>query len=241
MPPHAANLISYGVPFRLLADTPELLAQALPLVPHATHPDPRSNPEAQIFPITLATLATLQQDLMVHVANFAPDHVFLHAGVVAVGGRAIVLPGPSFAGKTTLTSALVRAGATYYSDEYAVLSPQGLIHPYTRDLQVRRPGSEAQTPTPVTHFGGSPGTHPIPAALIAFTEYLPGAAWSPTAVTPGLAVLEMLRHTIPVQRTPSRVLASLTALVAPARLLKSYRDEAPEAARHLLALLQDPA
>ena len=68
---------------------------------------------------------------MVHVANYAPDRVFVHAGVVAWRGRALVLPGTSFAGKTTLVAELVRAGAIYYSDEYAVLDEQGRVHPYS--------------------------------------------------------------------------------------------------------------
>ena len=36
---------------------------------------------------------------MVHIANHAPDRVFMHAGVVGWNQRALVLPGASFAGK----------------------------------------------------------------------------------------------------------------------------------------------
>src|SRR4051812_15498788 len=52
------------------------------------------------------------------VAERAPDHLFVHAGVVGWEGRAIVMPGASFAGKTTLVQAWLEAGATYYSDEF---------------------------------------------------------------------------------------------------------------------------
>ena len=234
MPTSTANLISYGVPFRLLADSPALLAQSLRLVPHATTQSPLQ--QGQIFPITPSTLQSLRTDLMVHVADHAPNHVFLHAAVVAIANRAIVLPGPSHAGKTTLTAALVRAGATYYSDEYAILQPSGLIEPYARDLQIRTiPGEELQTPTPVEHLQGKAGTAPIRAALIAFIDYFPKATWSPETVTPGMAVLEMLRHTIPVQRTPARVLSTLTALVANTTIFRTQRDEADQAAHRLLA------
>lgn len=212
-------------------------------VPHASHPDPDPPADAQAFTLpahAADSFAQLRQDLMIHVANLAPDHVFLHAAVVAHRGRAIVLPGASFAGKTTLAAALVRAGAMYYSDEYAVLGPAGLIHPYSRDLQIRVPGSEVQTSTPVARLNGRAGTNPIAAALIAFVEYVPRACWQPAEVTPGMAVLEMLRHTIPVQRTPARVLSTLAALVSGARLLRSPRDEADSAAQHLLALVPDP-
>ena len=40
----------------------------------------------------------------------------LHAAAVAWQGRAIVIPGHSHAGKSTLTAALLRAGAGYLSD-----------------------------------------------------------------------------------------------------------------------------
>ena len=45
-------------------------------------------------------------------AERATDSLFVHAGVVAWNGRAIVMPGASFAGKTTLVQAWLEAGAT---------------------------------------------------------------------------------------------------------------------------------
>src|SRR5918994_2119193 len=78
-------------------------------------------------------MAALETDLQLHVAEFAPRRVFVHAGVVGWRGRAILLPGASHAGKSTLVAALLRAGATYYSDEYAVLDLSGRVHPYARD------------------------------------------------------------------------------------------------------------
>src|SRR5882724_8587214 len=71
------------------------------------------------------------------VAEYAPRRVFVHAGVAGWQGRAIVIPGMSFSGKSTLVAELLRAGATYYSDEYAVIDERGRVHPYTRDLRIR--------------------------------------------------------------------------------------------------------
>ena len=51
-----------------------------------------------------------------------------------VCGHGIMLPGYSFAGKTTLVAEFVRAGALYYSDEYAVLDRDRFAHPYPRPL-----------------------------------------------------------------------------------------------------------
>ena len=71
------------------------------------------------------------------VAEHAPDHLFVHAGVVGWEGRAIVIPGSSFAGKTTLVQAWLEAGAAYYSDEFAVIDRDGHVHPFARPLAIR--------------------------------------------------------------------------------------------------------
>ena len=81
--------------------------------------------------------AWLQFRAQHYVATVAEHFVFVHAGVVAWQGKAILLPGKSFSGKSTLTMALVDAGATYYSDEYAVLNAQGLVHPFSRMPRLR--------------------------------------------------------------------------------------------------------
>src|SRR5579864_2048966 len=70
-------------------------------------------------------LDAFERDLRMFVAEFARRRVFIHAGAVGWQGRAILLPGQSFTGKTSLVAALVRAGAGYYSDEFAVVDLQG--------------------------------------------------------------------------------------------------------------------
>src|SRR5438876_6947053 len=84
---------------------------------------------------------TLESDLRLVVAEFARHRVFVHAGVVGWKGKAIVIPGRSFSGKSTLVAELVRAGATYYSDEYAVLDVEGNVHPYPRPVVMRENGA----------------------------------------------------------------------------------------------------
>jgi hypothetical protein len=71
------------------------------------------------------------------VAEFAIGKVFLHAGVVAWNNRALIIPAKSFQGKTTLVAELVKKGAVYYSDEYAVLDEDGLVHPFPKKLSMR--------------------------------------------------------------------------------------------------------
>jgi hypothetical protein len=62
----------------------------------------------------------LDSQIRIHVGAHASDWTFVPAGVVALGRRALVIPGESFSGKSTLVRALVERGTAYYSDEYAV-------------------------------------------------------------------------------------------------------------------------
>src|SRR6267143_94986 len=77
-----------------------------------------------------------ESDLRLLVAELARRRVFVHAGVVGWKGRAIVVPGRSFSGKTSLVAELVRAGETYYSDEYAVFDSRGRVHPFPKPLEI---------------------------------------------------------------------------------------------------------
>src|SRR6185295_10176403 len=79
----------------------------------------------------------LESHLRFGVAINTRRRLFVHAGVVGWHGRAIVIPGRSMSGKTTLVTALVRAGATYYSDEYAVFDMHGRVHPFPKPLSIR--------------------------------------------------------------------------------------------------------
>ncbi len=75
--------------------------------------------------------------LRVTVAENCPDRVFVHSGAVAIDGKAILLPGNSFTGKSTLTHELVKLGCKYLSDEFAILDEDGLVSPYARPINLR--------------------------------------------------------------------------------------------------------
>ena len=88
-----------------------------------------------------SVLQSFESSVHLHVAEMAPHKVFVHAGVVGWKEKAIVIPGRSFSGKSTLVAEFVRAGAKYYSDEYAVLDVQGNVHPYSRPVVMRENGA----------------------------------------------------------------------------------------------------
>jgi hypothetical protein len=183
-------------------------------------------------------LETFRSLAMIHVAEHAAKFVFIHAGVVARKGQALVFPGTSFAGKSTLVASLVKAGAVYYSDEYALLDADGLVHPYARNLQMRKPGAGArQRSVPVEEFQGVAGTEAIPISHIYFSQYQATSTWQPKLMPPGIATLQILRHAIPVRRTPSRVLKVLAGITSKASSWHSLRGDADITAKAILAQL----
>src|SRR5438105_11686695 len=142
-----------------------------------------------------AVFDVLESELQLFVAEWARDRVFVHAGVVGWDGQAIVIPGRSLSGKSTLVAALLRAGATYYSDEYAVLDDRGHVHPYSRLLSLRQPAGERPKRCSAADLGSRPGIEPLPVGLVAVTKYQSGARWRPRPLTPGKAMLELLNNT----------------------------------------------
>jgi hypothetical protein len=69
----------------------------------------------------------------------------LHAGAVVIGGRALLLLGPSGAGKTTLALALTQLGAGFLADDAVALESAGgrlLAHPGTPVAAVGRGWAE---------------------------------------------------------------------------------------------------
>jgi hypothetical protein len=176
----------------------------------------------------------LENDLQLYVAESAPRRIFVHAGVVGWRGQAIVIPGRSFTGKTTLVAALVRAGATYYSDEYAVLDDQGRVHPYPRWLSMRHENGERDRRCPAQELGGRPGRKPLSVGLVLVTEYKPAARWRPRTLSPGRSVLALLANTVPARQRPGATLATLQQVVSHATGLGGARGDAVETAAALL-------
>ena len=183
-------------------------------------------------------LRALESHLHVYVGEYASNRVFVHAGVVGWRGRALLLPGVSCAGKSTLVAALLRAGARYYSDEYAVLAPNGLVHPFARRLSLRaRDGTPARRCGPDAFWRPRAGEEPLPVGLVAVTKYRPGVHWRPRVLTQGQAVLAMLEDALPARLDPEGTMRVLQQAVGSALVLKGTRGETDETAAKLLAAL----
>jgi hypothetical protein len=184
-------------------------------------------------------LEALESHLQLYVAEMACDRVFVHAGAVGWRGKAIVIPGRSNTGKTTLVAELVRAGAAYYSDEYAVLDMRGRVYPFARPLAIRSDDGSRSQKHSVERLGGRAGAGPLPVGLVIVSTYRTGARWRPRLISPGKGALELLDNSVPAQRRPEAVLAALHAVVSRARVLKGARGEAGDMVPRLLARLSD--
>jgi hypothetical protein len=184
-------------------------------------------------------LDAFESDLKMYVAEFARRRVFVHAGVVGWRGRTIIIPGASLSGKTTLVAELVKAGADYYSDEYAVLDARGRVHPYPQPLQVRESRGARQTKVPPEALGGRVGRRPLAPGLIVSTTYRNGARWRPRPLSVGRGLLELLSHTVPARRSPREALTALKAVVGEAPVVKGTRGDAARAAYEILNYLEN--
>jgi hypothetical protein len=145
-----------------------------------------------------------------------------------------VVPGYSHAGKSTLVRALVDAGATYYSDEFAVFDRRGRVHPFPRTLRLR---SESR---------GDSGTHarraeratmppPLPLGLVVKTAFESGAEWNPRPLAAGDTLLALLPHAGRANSAPAAVMATFARSTARAAGIESARGEADTAASGILA------
>ena len=173
-------------------------------------------------------LEQFESHVQLTVAEYAPRRVFVHAGVVEWNGKAILIPGSSFSGKSTMVAELLRAGATYYSDEYAIIDKDGRVHPYPRPLRIRSLDAVWPKRMEAAAFGSQTGTRPRPLALVLATNFREGARWRRRELSRGKAVLELLANTVSARSQPEMALAYLSKAVAHATTFKGTRGEASD-------------
>lgn len=180
--------------------------------------------------------------LRLTVAEFAVGKVFLHAGVVGWKEKAIVIPGRSFSGKTTLIAELIKRGAIYFSDEYAVLDEKGQVHPFPKTLSVRGIVDEyVQVELAAETFGAKIASEPLPVKMVLLLKYEKDAHWNPQILSAGNGVLEILEHTIPIRFDPRFSLQVLNNITNRAIIAKSMRGDAKDTVDLLLKFFEAEA
>jgi hypothetical protein len=176
------------------------------------------------------------------VAEFAPKNVFIHAGSVGWRGRAIILPGNSHFGKTTLVAQLAKCGAEYYSDEYAIIDEKGLVHPFARKLTMRENGRHViEKAVDIEELGGVKGKDAIPISTVLFTKYDPENEPKYEFLTPGQGIVEVIGQTIGIRRNSEFVIKVLKNAFANAIIVKSPRNDAANFALELLEFVDNTA
>jgi hypothetical protein len=256
---------SYGLRVGIRVTDPTVLDRVLPLLPPGWKPSPartvdllyslvvggtrwgsrRRNFHLLYENITQvertldldSALAMLEGMIRNGIAAAAPRRVFIHAGVVGWRGRAIVLPGRSMAGKSTLVDALVRSGATYLSDEFAVFDRQGRVHPFPDPLKLR-PSPDDPTARPIRYLPGrTVRSRPLPLGLVVATAYRPDIKhWRPRPLSEGRTLLALIDNSPAIRLRPDFVVGTLSRAVAGVRAVHGARGEADAAAAKILEL-----
>lgn len=173
-----------------------------------------------------------EDDLKFLLAERSPRKVFLRAGVVGWRDRAIVIPGGPHSGKSTLVRALVGCGATYYSDEYAVIEGNTVLPFPARSANWTSPGTVLSYW--MDELGKNSGPKALPIGLMLFAPYQAGAVFKPKLLPRGQSLLRMFKHAVASQRNPERVLRALEVVSKRCNGLEGVRGDAHTAASYLI-------
>lgn len=168
------------------------------------------------------------------IAECAVGFVFMHAGVVSWDDKVLLFPADSFSGKTTLVRELVKKGARYFSDEYAVIDSEGNVHPFPRMLSVRHVGGYRKIDVSVESLGGTKGIDPKPVSLVLLTRYRPHARWNPVILTPGLGLMKMMPQAISLRFHSKFTIEVLNRVAKRAIIAESLRSNAMNTADKII-------
>lgn len=180
-------------------------------------------------------LETVKEHVHQKLAEIAVEKLFLHAGAVAWRGGAILFPGRSHTGKSTLVQTLVSAGAVYLSDEFAVLDNRGFVHPFARPISLRTPAGRIRCRP--SDFGGRTATEALPVSVVVFTSFNPHEMFRPQYLSQGRAVLEVLKHIVAVRANPKKAMHIARAVTAKSLVITSPRGSACSTANAILAVV----
>jgi hypothetical protein len=181
----------------------------------------------------LATVKALDRAVVLRLSALRA----VHAGALLIDGKALLLPGSSHAGKSSLVAELLCRGASHFSDEYALIDDNGLAHAYPRPLLLRN-GSPKQSLVLPKELNARFATDPAPVGWILALDYVPGASWKIHELSQSEAVLLLLRNTPhELEKSPGMVDLFL-GVAARAKCFEGERGEAAEAAIYVLDLIR---
>lgn len=167
--------------------------------------------------------------IMVLAQISLPEKFYLHAGAVVWNEIGILIPGESFAGKTTLVKEFIKAGAEYFSDDCIIVDDEGYLLPFSRALAIRTDAGRVFKNA--DYFGAKTGETKSRLDLILFTSFAKDARWQPSEISRGRAVLELMNNFYykgSILKMPADVIKALTGVTEKTTLLHGTRNEAAE-------------
>lgn len=202
-------------------------------------------------------LADVLGKLFWHVNQFAirqtGDFVLIHAGAVSTpAGEGMLLPAHSGGGKTTLTTALVRSGFQYLSDDAAPVDPiSRTLYPYPKPISLK----DRHDPVfPDLHPSGKrtdwvsalwirpgqirPGAvgEPCRIRFVVGYQYRPGAPTEISPVTPAEGAMDLLNNSLNFPRYRARLLPLVADIAREARSYRLVSGDLDEAVRAITAV-----
>jgi hypothetical protein len=185
--------------------------------------------------------------------------VLIHAGaVVSPAGKGILFPAAAGSGKTTLVTALVRAGFGFLSDEVGVIEPgTARLHPFPRALNLKegtlalfpdlRPeddglwGVRRRAFARVHTVRPASGAGPCEVGFVIAPRYLRGAATELSPISPAEMTKELWANTTNLTRFGPRTLSVVAEVARRAKGFRLVSSDLQEAVETITALDQGVA
>jgi len=176
----------------------------------------------------------LLEKLDYYLGEFSKKFAFIHAGVVRWQGEAILLPGRSHAGKTTLTAALVQAGADYISDDLAVIGPGASVQLLSQPIRLRADVAGGFDLSTTRHRPDLLETDQAPIAGIVFLQYCADRNLRLQTLSKGETTQHLLANSMNARHQPQLVMQYCAAAAQRAWCVQGVRRDAAQAADYIL-------
>jgi hypothetical protein len=161
----------------------------------------------------------------------------VHAGAVLINETAVILPGSTHAGKSSLVAELLRQGASCFSDEYALIDNEGQVHSYPRPLLLRN-GLPRQSLVLPEELNAGFAVCSAPVGWIFALDYVVGEeAWNMHEMAQSEAVMLLLRNTPHEMAHSPEIVDFFLRVAANAVCYAGQRCDAAEAATRVIDLI----
>lgn len=150
-----------------------------------------------------------------------PNLLWLHAGVVATEGQALIVCGKRGCGKSTITTLLTQAGWEFLSDDIIPFDPAtGLLIPFPVLPRVRMHVSDRVPEEEVGQLRKKDviippdriGTWPLPPRMIIFPTFEPNHKTVVSPCEPGMAAMKLIANCLNFKHHREKAIGNLVDL-----------------------------